>query len=306
MSMTAKELQERQIWTLNQKIDHALYIIDAFLSQYPDCVVAYSGGIDSTVMLHLVRMIDPNRKAIFANTTNEFNDIVRFVKDTENVEFVLPKKSFIEVLETEGFPLVSKIVARMIYDCRHPTDGNATVRNRYLTGINGKGEKCTQLVIPQKWRKLLDVPFETTHKCCDFLKKNPMKELSRNGVIIGTMAENSLTRRNAYLKTGCIDLASGSCKPMSIFFKSEIWEIIRKRKIPYCCIYDKGEKDTGCKNCGFGCMFDPYRFFRLKEREPKQLERIMEVKNNGIPYHEALSMVGFKFQPAPKQLFINF
>lgn len=306
MKVTPQELQERQSWTLYQKIDHALGAIDSFLSVYPNAVVAYSGGLDSTVMLHLARIVKPDIKAVFANTTNEFSDIVRFVKDTGNVDIVVPKKSFIEVLETEGFPLVSKIVARMIYDCRHPTDNNEVSRNRYLTGVNGKGEKCTQLVIPQKYRFLLDVPFETTYKCCDYLKKNPMKKLSKNGVIVGTMAENSQSRKNAYLNTSCVDIHNRACRPMSIWLKHDIWQFIRNNKIPYCKVYDEGEENTGCVNCGFGCMYDKYRFCRLQNREPQRLEKILSVTNNGIEYGEALRMVGFKFQPNAKQILINF
>lgn len=96
--MTNKELEYKQSWSLSQKIDHSLYIIDAFLSKSPEAVVAYSGGIDSTVMLALVRLIDKDRKAIFANTTNEFSEIAKFVRDTDNVEIVHPKMNFQKVV----------------------------------------------------------------------------------------------------------------------------------------------------------------------------------------------------------------
>lgn len=283
------ELVFRQSWTLSQKIDHSLYIIDAFLSQYPNSVIAYSGGIDSTVMMSLVRMIDKNRKAIFANTTNEFSDIVRFVKEQDNVEIVLPDKTFIETVKTEGFPLVSKKVARMIHDCRHPTDKNEATRTLYLTGIKRDGTKSTQFIIPKKYRHLLDVPFDITYKCCDFLKKKPMRELSKNGVFIGTMAENSRTRQGAYLQTGCIDINNKICKPMSIWTKSDIWSFTRQNNLKYCKVYDEGEESTGCAYCGFGCQFDGCaRFDRLKKREKNRYELMMSIKNNGITYEDAL------------------
>lgn len=305
MKVPYNELIDRQSWSLGKKIDHSLYVIDAFMSKYPNAVIAYSGGIDSTVMLFLVRMISPNAKAVFANTSNEFSEIVRFVKDTDNVEIVTPDKSFIDTLKTEGFPLVSKKLARMIHTCRHPTVNNEASRRLYLTGIKQDGTKSTQFIIPQKYRFLLDVPFETNLKCCDILKKRPMREISKDGVFIGTMAENSATRKTSYMKTGCIDQVNDVCKPMSIWLKEDIWALVKDRQLKYCNVYDNGEENTGCAYCGFGCHFDKYRFCRLKQREPKRYDQIMNVENNGISFHSALSKVGFTL-PGSKQFKLDF
>lgn len=288
--MTNKELEEKQSWNLNQKIDHSLYIIDAFLSKSPEAVVAYSGGIDSTVMLALVRLIDKDRKAIFANTTNEFSEIAKFVRDTDNVEIVHPIMNFQKVVEQYGFPLVSKKVARMIHDCRHPTPSNENTRRLYLTGVKTDGTISKQFIIPKKYRHLLDADFDITSKCCDILKKAPMKDLSRHGVFIGTMAENSSNRRATYLKTGCIDVANNVCKPMSIWLKDDIWSFTRQNNIKYCDIYDKGEESTGCAYCGFGLQFDQFRFKRLCDREPKRYKQMMGFTNNGVTFEEAINI----------------
>lgn len=289
-TLSYEELIYRQSWSLSQKIDHSLYIIDAFLAKYPESVIAYSGGIDSTVMMYLVRMIDKDRKAIFANTTNEFSEIIKFVRETDNVEIVHPNTTFAKIVAEYGFPLISKKVARMIHDCRHPTDNNEATRTLYLTGIKRDGTSSKQFIIPNKYRHLLDVPFDITHKCCDYLKKLPMKELSKNGVFIGTMAENSHTRQGAYLQTGCIDVKHKACKAMSIWTKNNIWDFARQNGLKYCDVYDKGEENTGCAYCGFGCQFDCYRFDRLKDREPKRHEQMMSLENNGVTYRDALNI----------------
>ena len=58
--MTIKELTERQAWTLTQKIDHSLGVIDQFASHFNGQVyVSFSGGKDSVAMLSLVEVIIP-------------------------------------------------------------------------------------------------------------------------------------------------------------------------------------------------------------------------------------------------------
>ena len=81
MKITLDELNKRQGYNLDQKIDHAIGVIEQFYNYTGGCmVVMFSGGKDSTVLLHLVRMIYPNIKAVFVNTTNEFSEILQFVK----------------------------------------------------------------------------------------------------------------------------------------------------------------------------------------------------------------------------------
>lgn len=65
--MTLKELHERQNWTLNQKIDHAVGAVEAFISQTGKTpYVSFSGGKDSTVLLDIVRrFVNPDIKAVF-------------------------------------------------------------------------------------------------------------------------------------------------------------------------------------------------------------------------------------------------
>lgn len=84
--MTIQELQERQKWPLEQKIDHSLGVIESFVVRMGglDKVhLSFSGGKDSTVLLHLARRLYPDILAVFVNTGNEYPDIIRFVKQTQ-------------------------------------------------------------------------------------------------------------------------------------------------------------------------------------------------------------------------------
>jgi len=298
MKITSDELHERQGWTLNQKIDHTLGAIEQFYNYTNgNCVIMFSGGIDSTVLLHLARKRYPDIKALFVNTTNEFIEILRFVRSTPNVETLLPKVTFLDTVKLYGFPLVSKKVAKAIRYIKYPAPKNDKVRNLVLTGINSKGQPCPSYKLAKKWYFLKDVEFELTNKCCEILKHKPFREYQKKHKvypITGIMAENSQQRKGNYLKYGC-NIMNGNnptSRPLEIWLDKDIWSYIEKYNVPYCDVYDKGEKNTGCAYCGFGCHLEKEsRFERLKEREPKRYEQMMKLKNNGVTYAEAIQMV---------------
>lgn len=298
MLITPDELHERQKWSLNQKIDHTLGAIEQFYN-YTDgsCVIMFSGGIDSTVLLHLARMRYPDIKAVFVNTTNEFSEILKFVRSTPNVETLLPKMTFLETVREYGFPLVSKKVAKAIKYIKYPSPKNDKVRNLVLTGINSKGQQCPSYKLAKKWYFLKDAEFELTHKCCEILKHKPFHEYQKTNKVFpitGIMAENSQQRKGNYLQYGC-NIMNGKksvSRPLEIWLDKDIWEYVKLYNVPYCDVYDKGENNTGCAYCGFGCHLEKEsRFERLKEREPKRYKQMMELQNNGVTYQDAIQMV---------------
>ena len=81
-------------------------------------VVSFSGGKDSTVLLHMCRKLYPNIPAVFSNTGLEYPEIQSFVKKHDNVKIVRPKMQFSEVISTYGYPLIGKEVAEAIYYAR--------------------------------------------------------------------------------------------------------------------------------------------------------------------------------------------
>ena len=271
MKISSEELKERQNWTLSQKIDHSLGVIEQFYAFAGNkMVVSFSGGKDSTVLLHLVRKIYPNIKGVFGNTTNEFLEILKFVKTVDNIDTVRPKVSFIHTINKYGFPLISKRVAKAIHHLKNPKDNNKNVRNLYLTGYNRNGIYCPSYKLAKKWKFLIDEPFDITEKCCNVLKLKPLNEymrINKTFAITGTMADNSQQRKGNYLKYGC-NIFNGNrskSRPLSIWTDEDIWNYIKIFNVQYCDIYDKGEHNTGCAYCGFGIhLKKESRFERLK------------------------------------------
>jgi 3'-phosphoadenosine 5'-phosphosulfate sulfotransferase (PAPS reductase)/FAD synthetase len=109
--MTYDELKQRQGWTLEQKIDHAAGVVSSFAAKTNNRIFAsFSGGKDSEVMLDIIRrFVDKTVPAVFCNTGNEYPEVVKFVRQTENVTVIRPEIHISQIIEKYGFPLISKI-----------------------------------------------------------------------------------------------------------------------------------------------------------------------------------------------------
>ena len=84
--MESWQLIQRQGLPLEAKITHTKNVIRQWYDYWEGNVyVAFSGGKDSTVLLHIVREVYPDVPAIFSNTGLEYPEVVQFVKKTENV-----------------------------------------------------------------------------------------------------------------------------------------------------------------------------------------------------------------------------
>lgn len=104
---TREELKSLQALPLEHKIIITEMRIREFIAHYGEdnIVVSFSGGKDSTVLLDLVRKQVPNAKAVFFDTGLEYPEIRNFAKSFDNVDFVRPAMTFVEVVKQYGYPL---------------------------------------------------------------------------------------------------------------------------------------------------------------------------------------------------------
>lgn len=310
--MSLDQLRMKQALSLDIKIELSKNAIREFISYMSEegTYISFSGGKDSTVLLHLVRSIYPSIEAVFSNTGLEYPELVDFVKTKENVTMVRPKKSFKQVIEDEGYPIVSKKVARAIRDLQNPTDKNINIRNLYLTGRTMKGYDCPSRKLPKKWYPLIDADFKVSERCCDHLKKNPIKSYERETKkrpIIGTMASESQMREKEYLETGCNSFKEGkeSCTPLGFWTEQDILQYIKEFNLDYASVYgDIIEQDgklittreqrTGCIFCAFGVHLEKgeNRFQRLKRTHPQLHKYCMDQ----LGMREVLEYIDVKFE----------
>lgn len=292
-NMTLQELRQRQAWTLHQKVDHTLGVIDQFVSRMDGKVyLAFSGGKDSTVLMHLCEMIKPDIQCVFVNTGCESPSILQFVRkkkeEGHNIITIRPKMTPRDVWAKYGFPLVGKETAERIHAIR--TNPDSVKSKKALGDI----DPDSMFVLSRKWKYLLVTKYETSSLCCRVLKKGPSHRFARESglaPIVGTMASESLLREKTYIRRGGCNVFNNNALslPLSIWNDADIWNFIHERNIEIADIYSNGASRTGCVACGFGCQFkDDTRLELLHRLYPKYYNMVMNFTNNGVTYRQAL------------------
>jgi len=269
-------LEQRQSLSLESKVALANRRIRQWHGYWNgETYVAFSGGKDSTVLLHLVRNLYPDVPAVFCDTGLEFPEIREFVRGMDQVTWLRPAMTFREIIDVHGWPVASKRVAKAVRVVRENAPGTEVSRRLYLEGIDGRGNPCPHWKIPKRWLQLLDAPFLVGEKCCDVMKKVPSRQYEKETgrkCFIGTMVEDSWLRRRNYLQSGC-NAFSGSrpvSHPLAVWSQEDIWDYISQHNLPYSSVYDMGYHNTGCIYCAFGAHREkePNRFQLLRETHP--------------------------------------
>lgn len=249
--------------SLDAKIEHSKRLIYQFYhAANRKTYVSFSGGKDSTVLLHLVRSVYKSTPAVFFDTGLEFPEIRDFVKSKDNVEIVRPAMSFRQVVGQYGYPVGGKNLAHWVDLAQRGQPSGI----RQMSADTKYGYK--------EYAWLVDAPFSISEKCCDKLKKEPAHRYNKETgrcPIIGTRVDESNIRAQSWLKSGEINESSDikTCTPLSIWKDEDIKEYIRRFNLEISPIYSKGYKRTGCAYCMFGIFSDPGRFVRLKHTHPK-------------------------------------
>jgi 3'-phosphoadenosine 5'-phosphosulfate sulfotransferase (PAPS reductase)/FAD synthetase len=296
--VTQEELIYRQSLPLQDKIDMSCEKIESWYDYWKGQVyVAFSGGKDSTVLLDIVRnrALIPDSKlvpAVFSDTGLEYPEIRDFVKIIDNVIWVKPKINFRQVIQKYGYPLISKAQSQYLFEYRNS-------KSDKLKNLRLNGSEKGKFKISEKWKFLIDAPFKICHKCCDILKKNPMKQYEKETgrkPIIGVMTEESFRRKTNYMKYGCnaFDKKNPNSTPLAFWTEKDIWEYIKKYNLPYSNIYNMGYVRTGCMFCMFGVDSEdsPNRFQQMQITHPKMYDYCI----NNLELGKVLDYIGVDYK----------
>lgn len=305
-----KRLAELQALPLERKIMITqTRIIEWYTRWKGQVYVNFSGGKDSTVLLHIARQCFPDIEAVFINTGLEYPEIQKFAKSFDNVTVVRPSMSFVDVIKHYGYPVISKEISECVYAgrlslLRDDSGPYGTSRLQRLRGQWMQKDGTPSIYNCEKYEPLLHVDFYIGNACCKVMKKSPGKHFAKTSgkkPINGTMAVESKLRRQAWLSHGCngFNMTLPTSQPMSFWTEQDVLEYIRRYNLPIAPVY--GEvvpADSGCKLCTTGCdrtgcifcaygahLNDDDRFIRLRETHPKQYDYCM----NGGEY----AWVGF-------------
>lgn len=292
--IAVSELRDRQSMPLDLKIRFSLLKIQEWYEHYNGNVYVSLGGLDSRVLLALVRSLYPHVPAVFVNTGQENLTVLEHNMSVENCIIIRPSLSYHDVVLTHGYPVISKLVSRYLSDLQNITSNNVATRNLRLTGVKRDGSYGnSSSVLPSCYRYLIDCGFKFSSKCCDILKKRPLKNFQRKNHLmpfVGTMASDSQLRAMSYLRSGCnsFDSANPLSAPLSVWTRQDILSYASSCSLSYPSCYGQivscpsglctsGEQSTGCEGCLFGIRHDPLRIERVKQWSPQRYNYYMDI-----------------------------
>jgi len=246
--------------------------------------VSFSGGLDSTVLLHFVRKVLGNDiPAVFVDTGLEFPELVEFVEEFDNVITLRPPKSFRQVIKEYGYPVASKEVAAKIRKLR-----NGRLSDRYKNYLLHGDERGKFGKLPECWKFLLDAPFNTSEQCCNVMKKAAFRKYQKQTGryrYLGITQDEGYMRERQYEKTGCnvYDRDEPVSMPLGFWTRQDILQYVVENKLEICSVYgdivcENGiyrtteEQRTSCMFCAFGCHLESYpnRYQRMQVKYPQR------------------------------------
>lgn len=92
-----------------------------------------------------------------------------------------------------------------------------------------------------KYKYLLDADFLISNRCCYNMKKAPAHHYgtqTKRKPMVGTMADESLQRKQAWMRTGCNAFnTTKKSAPLSFWTEQDILQYIKENNIEICSVY---------------------------------------------------------------------
>ena len=300
------DLPQMQSLPLKSKINMTkIRLRDAYEYYEGNLYVSRSGGKDSDVLGDIVREYFPDIPHVFINTGLEHNSVRQHGIEIADV-VLTPPMSFVDIITTYGYPVISKEIAGKFNDLRKAREnGTESYVLKQLEGTYVSKNGKSNMIDIQKYTFLKDAPFRISNQCCIQSKEAAAKKYEKETgriPIIGTMANESMYRYQSWIKYGCnaFETRRPQSRPISFWTEQDILQYIKEHHLKIAEAYgnvayqdDAGlfydepfitdgltlttteAKRTGCVFCMFGINQDTERFLRLKANDPQKYDFVM-------------------------------
>lgn len=279
--------------------------IKSVIEQYGEenFYISFSGGKDSTVLSDIIDLALPDNKIprVYVDTGIEYSLIRSFVKSKAETDrrfvIIAPSKNIRKTLEEYGYPFKSKVHATYLRRCKE--NGFSRGVKQYLGILEGKEPWTPENSCPKclRYQFLGEIPFKVSEKCCDMLKKQPlkyyMKEYKKQYAITGIRAAEGGGRKTAT----CVVIQREKLKffnPLAVCTDDFMEWYIKYRCVKLCDLYypPYNFRRTGCKGCPFNRYLqqeiDTLEKFFPQER--KQCEIIWK------PVYDEYRRIGYRLR----------
>ncbi len=267
LGMVNGRLKVLRTLPLTEKVNLAYRVLDRMLDVTQDVAVAFSGGRDSLVALHLTLQRQRNIKVTFVNTSIEFPETIAYVRQLAHdwkLDFyeVRVKKNFWELCNERGLPIGGR--------------GNGTFL-RELSQASG---------------------VKLSNACCNQLKITPARQFYREmGIeahVTGLRVDESMMRRFNFADYGALrwsrDYGTLVAWPIFIWNTNDIEAYIEQNQLPVNPLYGLGHQRVGCWSCMQDFFKTDSRLFTLKKTHPGMYETLK--KKYGEEMLEVLKVWG--------------
>jgi len=247
----------------SQKLDHTCRVINRALQRLPQeqWCLSWSAGNDSTALsLFLRKYMGLKITHVMSNTRLEYPETIRNMHrykaelEADGVPVIIayPDKRPHEVWKEDGIPLYSKELA-------------SKFRQWISTGNDNHLRKVPEY-LHEPFRRLRAAGIMLTDKCCDELKKKPMRKVHKamgfKGSFTGVRVDESSSRGLAFIQRGCLYNSVKNrqwiCNPIALWLERDVQRCLDiygfKLEQP-----GSGTGRSGCVNCGFGCHIEQAR-----------------------------------------------
>jgi len=97
----------RHTMPYERRLKFAMRNIEIALNSSYRSRIAVSGGIDSVVMMHMIRQVKPIR-AVWINTGIEYPETVEYMKSVPDLDVISPERTYWNIADEFGFPEESR------------------------------------------------------------------------------------------------------------------------------------------------------------------------------------------------------